>query len=189
MEDSSVQKPMSDSRKIMFFGNVKEDSVKEIVNNLLDLEQKDPIKDILLYIDTYGGEVDGAMAIHETINTISCRVAGICIGKAMSAGSFILMSCTQGLRFMSPNSRIMMHEMAGGSWGCFSYVDNEITELRRLQELWLKLTVKYTKMNTSEAKKLLQQNSSYLTAQEAVERGIVDEVLSSNSQLRKKVNI
>lgn len=179
----------TEGRRIFLFGEINEEKTEKTIESLLDLESKDPIKDIIFYIDSFGGMVDSAMAIHDVIRLLRCRVAGVCVGKAMSAGAFILMSCTKGLRFMTTHARLMMHEMSGGAFGSVSDIDMEIEEMQRLQALWIDLMVKYTKMSLSEVRQVTKPTSSYMTAKQAQKFGIVDEILVSNKEIAKKLNV
>ena len=178
-----------DNRRILFFGDFTETQAKEVVGNLLDLEEKDPTKDIAIYIDSYGGLLDSAIAIHDVIKTIRCRVAGICVGKAMSCGAFLLMSCTKGLRFMTPNSRIMLHETSGGTFGGVSEMDIEIAEFRRMQSVMFELMLKNSGMNRRDLSSLCKKTSAYVDAKRAVELGIADEILNSNVLLSQKLSM
>jgi ATP-dependent Clp protease protease subunit len=177
------------SRKIFLFGEFNEEKSERVITSLLELEEKDPVKDIVMYIDSYGGIVDSAIAIHDVLKTIRCRVAGICVGKAMSAGCFLLMSCTKGIRFMTPNSRVMLHEISAGTWGSLSDMDVEIAEFKRQQKVMFDLMLESSGMSSKELSGYVKSSPSYIGAKEAVRIGVIDWILESPSDLNKKLSL
>jgi ATP-dependent Clp protease protease subunit len=120
--------------------------VREVVKNLLELEVKEPQKDIILFIDSHGGFIDSFFAIHDAINLISSDVATVCLGSALSCGALLLMSGKKGKRFITENSRVLIHEISSGSIGKLSDMDIDLKESQRLQKKIEKMIFEYTKI-------------------------------------------
>lgn len=175
------------NRVIYFNGEFNEDAVKDTIKTLLEYELEDCGKDILIFIDSYGGYVDSYIALHDAINMLRCDVATICVGKAMSCGQMLLMSGAKGKRFITPNSRVLMHQISSGTFGSFAEMENDIKETKRLQELFEDLVRKYTKLTKKKVKKLMSKDS-FITAEEALDYGIVDHIVSTNREIFSKLN-
>lgn len=183
-------KSVLDSNRIIFMnGFFDEDKAKTIMERLLTLEAQDPRKDIIMYIDSYGGHVHSLLAIHDVIkNLCRCDVATVCTGKAMSCGQILLMSGTKGKRFATPNARILVHEVGGGTFGKLSEMEIDINENKELQKILEGLFIKYSKLKKEDLNKLMQRDS-YLSAKEAIKYGIIDSVVETPTMLYKKLNI
>ena len=113
MKDTKSETDVFDNKRIVYFkGKFTEDATHSVIQKLLEFELKDPLKDIVLYIDSYGGYVDSFLAIHDAIRLCRCDVATVCIGKAMSCGQMLLISGAKGKRFITLNSRVLMHPVS-----------------------------------------------------------------------------
>ncbi len=163
--------------RIIFLGEeVTDVSASVIVAQLLFLESEDPGKDIHLYINSPGGSVTAGMAIYDTMNYIKCDVSTICIGMAASMGAFLLSSGAKGKRFVLPNAEVMIHQPLGGAKG-------QATEIQIACEQILKTKKKLNEIlakNTGKPLEVIQadtERDNYMTAQEAIEYGLVDEVI------------
>jgi len=185
---AEVTNVLTSGRRIYMTGEFNEEKAEKIVTSMLDLEAKNPLKDILLYIDSYGGYVDSFFSIHDTIKMLRCRVATISLGKAMSCGFMLLISGSPGLRFIAPNSRVLIHEISAFNFGKISEMETEVNEVRRLQEKFTNLVLDYTKISKEELKKLFAKES-YIDAEECEKLGIVDHIIVSNRDLYKKVKV
>ena len=164
--------------RIIFLGEeVNDTSASIIVAQLLFLEAEDPSKDIHLYINSPGGSVSAGFAIYDTMNYIKCDVATICIGMAASMGAFLLSGGTKGKRFALPNSEIMIHQPSGGARG-------QATEIQIVAENILKTKKKLNEIlaaNTGRSYEEIARDTerdNYMTAQEAKEYGLIDEILA-----------
>ena len=164
--------------RIIFLGEeVNDTSASIIVAQLLFLEAEDPSKDIHLYINSPGGSVSAGFAIYDTMNYIKCDVSTICIGMAASMGAFLLSGGTKGKRFALPNSEIMIHQPSGGARG-------QATEIRIVAENILKTKKKLNEIlaaNTGRSYEEIARDTerdNYMTAQEAKEYGLIDEILA-----------
>ncbi len=165
--------------RIIFLGEeVNDASASVIVAQMLFLESEDPKKDINLYINSPGGSVTAGMAIYDTMNYIKCDVSTICMGMAASMGAFLLSSGTKGKRLALPNAEIMIHQPSGGAKG-------QATEIQIVAEEILKTKKKLNEIlaaNTGQPVEKIAadtERDNYLSAQEAMEYGIVDRVITN----------
>jgi ATP-dependent Clp protease protease subunit len=148
-----------------------------VVAQLLFLEAEDPDKDIQLYINSPGGSVTAGMAIYDTMKFIKCDVSTICIGMAASMGAFLLSGGAKGKRMALPNAEIMIHQPSGGSQG-------QATEMQIAAEHILKTRKKLNEIMAENTGKSLEEiekateRDNWLTAEEAKEFGLIDEVIS-----------
>ena len=166
--------------RIIFLGeDVTDASASVVIAQLLFLEGEDPEKDIHLYINSPGGSVTAGMAIYDTMQYIKCDVSTICIGMAASMGSFLLAGGAKGKRFALPNSEIMIHQPSGGARG-------QATEIKIVAEHILKTRHKLNQIlaqNTGQSLETIEvdtERDNFMSAQEAKEYGLVDEVITSH---------
>ena len=166
--------------RIIFLGEeVTDASASVIIAQLLFLEGEDPEKDIHLYINSPGGSVSAGLAIYDTMQYIKCDVSTICIGMAASMGSFLLSGGKKGKRYALPNAEIMIHQPLGGAQG-------QATEIQIAAEHILKTRQKVNTIlaeNTGQSLEKIQadtERDNFMSAQEAKEYGLVDEVIASH---------
>ena len=164
-----------EDRVVFLSGPVTSELANLVVAQLIYLESKDPTKDISLYINSPGGEVTAGMAIYDTMNYIRCDVSTICIGMAASMGAFLLSSGAKGKRFALPNSEIMIHQVLGGSQGQASDVEIQTKQLLKIKRKLNKLLAENVGKPIEEVERDTDRDN-YLTAEEAKEYGIVDQV-------------
>ena len=170
-------------RIIVLSEDVNETSASLVVAQLLYLEGQDPDKDISLYINSPGGSISAGMAIHDTIQYIKCDVSTICVGMAASMGSFLLASGTKGKRFALPNAEIMIHQplIAGGQGGGLSGQATDIKihadHLVRTRAKMNRLLSEYTGQPLEKVE-LDTERDNYMSAQQAKEYGLIDEVIT-----------
>jgi len=166
--------------RIVFLGDEVSDYLANLViAQLLFLEADDPDKDIYLYINSPGGSVTAALAMYDTIQYIKPDVVTICMGQAASAGALLLASGNKGKRYALPYSRVMIHQPAGGVQGKATEAEIHIKELLRIREALNEILAKHTGNSLEKIKKDVEQDY-FMTAQEAVEYGIIDEVITRN---------
>jgi len=178
---------MEDNRILYMNGIMGESTVKDIVTGLLKYESKNPMKDIILYIDSPGGSLHSFFAIHDAIKMVRCDVATVCIGKSFSAANLLLSSGTKGKRFMTVNSRTLIHELSSTASGKMSDLDNDIEECRRLQKMAEDLVFKYTNIKKKDLRRMMERDT-YISSEEALEYGIVDHIIKSSRTLYSNVN-
>ena len=170
-------------RIIVLSEDVNDTSASLVVAQLLYLEGQDPDKDISLYINSPGGSISAGMAIHDTIQYIKCDVSTICMGRAASMGAFLLASGTKGKRFALPNAEIMIHQplIAGGQGGGLSGQATDIKihadHLVRTRAKMNRLLSEYTGQPLEKVE-LDTERDNFLSAQEAKEYGLIDEVIT-----------
>ena len=164
-------------RIIFLDEEVNDVSAGLVVAQLLFLESEDPDKDINLYINSPGGSVTAGMAIYDTMQYVKCDVSTICIGMAASMGACLLSGGTKGKRYALPNAEIMIHQPSGGAQG-------QETEIRIVAEQILKTRNKLNEILAANTGKDLEviardtERDNYMTAVEAKEYGIIDEVIA-----------
>ena len=169
-------------RIIVLSEDVNPTSASVIIAQLLYLEGQDPEKDISFYINSPGGSITDGMAIHDTMKYIKCDVSTICVGMAASMGAFLLASGTKGKRFALPNAEIMIHQpLIGGQGGGLS---GQTTDIKIHAEHMVYIRDKMNRMlseYTGQPLEKIQQDTerdNYLTAQQAKEYGLIDEVIA-----------
>ena len=169
-----------EDRVVFLSGQVTNELANLVVAQLIYLESKDPTKDISLYINSPGGEVTAGMAIYDTMRYIRCDVSTICIGMAASMGAFLLASGAKGKRFALPNSEIMIHQVLGGSQGQASDVEIQTKQLLKTKQKLNKLLAENVGKPVSVVEKDTDRDND-LTAEEAKEYGIIDQVFYQRS--------
>ena len=168
--------------RIVFLGTQINDQVANlIVAQLLYLEREDPDKDINLYINSPGGVISSGLAIYDTMNLIKPDVSTICVGMAASMGTVLLCSGAAGKRFALPNSTIHMHQALGGAQGQASDIEIAAREILRVQEIIRGIIHERTGQDFEKIKQDTDRDY-YLSAEQAREYGLVDEVLASLSE-------
>ena len=165
--------------RIVFLGSdVNDDVANIIIGQFLFLESEDPEKDVQLYINSPGGVIYAGLAIYDTMQYVRCPVSTICLGHAMSMGAVLLTSGHKGKRFALPNARIMIHQPLGGARGQATDIEIEAREIRYLKERLLDIVVETTGQTKERASADMERNF-YMSAVQAKEYGLVDEVFIS----------
>ena len=167
--------------RIIFLGEeVNETTASLTVAQLLFLESEDPGKDIQLYINSPGGMVTAGLAIYDTMQYIKCDVSTICIGMAASMGAFLLAGGAKGKRFALPNAEIMIHQPSGGAKGQATEIqiaaENILKTKKRLNEILAANTGKPVEQVAADT-----ERDNYMSAQEAVEYGLIDSIITNHS--------
>ena len=143
---------------------------------LLYLEAQDPDKDIQFYINSPGGSVTAGMAIYDTMQYIKADVSTICVGMAASMGAFLLAAGAKGKRIALPNAEIMIHQPSGGSRGQASDIKIQADQILRIRETLNRILAENTGRSVEEIARDTERDH-FLTAQEAVEYGLIDKVI------------
>ncbi len=167
--------------RIIFIGGEINDTVASLViGQLFYLQSEDPGKDIEMYINTVGGEVPAGLAIYDTMQLIKPDVRTFCVGKSVSMGAVLLAGGMKGKRSALPNSRVMIHQPLGGTYGQVSDVDIFTRELLRTRDRINEIMAYHTGQDVETIKRDTERDR-WMTADEAKEYGIVDEVLARPS--------
>lgn len=164
--------------RIIFLGEeVNDVTANLVVAQMLHLEAEDPGKDIQLYINSPGGSVTAGWAIYDTMHYIMCDVSTICMGMAASMGAFLLAGGTKGKRMALPNAEIMIHQPSGGAKG-------QATEIKIVADMILKTRRRLNEelaKNTGQPIEVIEvdtERDNYMSAQEALEYGLIDSVIT-----------
>lgn len=163
-------------RIIFLGGEVTDDEANLIVAQMLFLEADDPDKDISLYINSPGGSITAGMAIYDTMQYIRCDVSTICIGMAASMGAFLLAAGAKGKRRALPNGEILIHQPIGGARGQATEVAIHAEQLIKTREKMNKILAERTGQ-TVEQIALDTERDHYMTAEEALNYGLIDEII------------
>lgn len=165
---------------IIFVGSAIDDDVANLViAQLLFLEAEDPEKDVQLYINSPGGSVTAGLAVLDTMRYIRPDVSTLCIGQAMSMGAVLLAAGEPGKRLALPNSRIMIHQPHGGIQGTAADIEIQAKEILRLRERIVDLLASYTGKTVKQINEDADRDF-VLTAEDAVDYGIVDQVIAEH---------
>ncbi len=163
--------------RIIFLGEeVNDVSANLVVAQLLFLESEDPSKDISLYINSPGGSISAGMAIYDTMQYIKCDVSTICVGMAASMGAFLLAGGTKGKRKALPNAEILIHQPLGGAQGQATEIEIAARHIIRTKERMNRLLAQNTGKSYEDLVKDTERDN-WMTAQEAVEYGLIDSVV------------
>jgi ATP-dependent Clp protease protease subunit len=166
---------IEDQRTIMLTGEIDEAKAQQFIAHLLMLAKQNPLEPITIFISTYGGDVHEMNAIYAAMRFIKCPIHTIGIGKVMSAGVLILASGDK--RSLAENTVVMMHQVNAELYGTVSDLSNEVRISKAMQDNMYKLYSKHTGMSVKQLEVDLKSDK-YLTAQEAVEYGVADEILN-----------
>ena len=163
--------------RIIFLGEeIDDEMANAIVAQLLILDAENPEKDIMMYINSPGGVITAGMAIYDTMNHIRADVCTICLGEAASMGSFLLSAGTKGKRMALPSARIMIHQPLGGAQGQATDIEIEAKEILRMKKELNTLLSQHTGQPLEKIYADTERDN-YMSAQEAMEYGLIDKVL------------
>ncbi|HJE86769.1 ATP-dependent Clp endopeptidase proteolytic subunit ClpP [Levilactobacillus brevis] len=171
-------------RIIMLSGPIEDDMANAIIAQLLFLDAQDSTKDISLYINSPGGVVSSGLAIYDTMNFIQSDVQTITLGMAASMASVLASSGTKGKRFALPHAQVMIHQPSGGAQGQQTEIEIAAREILKTRELINKILAD----NSGQPVERLNQDTerdNYLSAQEAVDYGLIDHIMTNSSEQTK----
>ena len=172
--------------RIIFLGSAIADDVANVITaQLLFLESEDPERDIYFYINSPGGSVTSGLAIYDTMEYVKPQVSTVCLGQAASMGALLLACGAKGKRFALPHARIMIHQPLGGFQGTATDVDIQAREILRMREELNSVLMKHTGQTLKKIEKDTDRDL-FMTGKQALEYGIVDEVISSRLDMEQK---
>ena len=172
--------------RIVFLGSPVVDEVANLITaQLLFLESEDPDRDIYFYINSPGGSVTAGLAIYDTIQYIRPQVSTVCLGQAASMGAVLLAAGEKSKRYALPHSRIMIHQPLGGFQGTAADVDIQAREILRMREELGAILVKHTGQSLKRIERDTDRDL-FMTGQQALEYGLVDEVITSRLEATTK---
>ncbi len=165
--------------RIIFLGGPISDSVANtIIAQFLFLEHEDPKKEIQLYINSPGGSVTAGLAVYDTMQYVKPVVSTICVGMAASMGAVLLAAGKKGKRFALPNAEIMLHQVMGGAEGQASEIEITARQILKIKDKLNKILMKHTGKKKEDIERDTDRDF-YLSADQAKEYGIVDEIIAS----------
>lgn len=170
-------------RIIMISGPIDDNLANSVIAQLLFLDAQDPEKDIYIYINSPGGSVSAGLAIYDTMNFVKSDVQTIAMGMAASMGSFLLTAGTKGKRFALPNAEIMIHQPLGGAQGQATEIEIAARHILATRERLNKILVE----RTGQPLEVIERDTdrdNYMTALQAKEYGLIDEVMESSKSLK-----
>jgi len=170
-------------RIIFLSGQVDDHMANLITAQLLFLEAEGPDKDIYMYINSPGGVVTSGMAIYDTMQYIRCDVSTLCVGQAASMGAHLLASGAPGKRYALPNARVMIHQPLGGFQGQATDIEIHAREILKLKEHMNAMMAKHTGQPLEKVSEDVERDY-FLTAQEACDYGLIDQVLTSREEVK-----
>jgi ATP-dependent Clp protease protease subunit len=167
---------MLKERIIFLTGGIDDHVASVVTAQLLFLEAENPSKDIAIYINSPGGIVTSGLAIYDTMQYIKPKVSTLCIGQAASMGSLLLAAGEEGMRFALPNARVMLHQPSGGAQGQATDIEIHAREILAIRERLNKIYVEHTGQDLETVQNALERDN-FLTADEAKDFGIIDDVV------------
>jgi ATP-dependent Clp protease protease subunit len=172
--------------RIIFLGTPIDDTVaNDVMAQLLTLESMDPDRDIMLYINSPGGSFTALTAIYDTMQFVRPDIMTICLGQAASAAAIIVTGGTKGKRYALENSRILLHQPSSEGGGQGSDIEIQAKEIMRMRDLLVDMLAKHSNRTPEQITKDIDRDK-ILTAQEAVEWGLIDQVLSTRKATSAK---
>ena len=172
--------------RIVLLGTPVDDHVASLIcAQLLFLESENPEKEIYMYINSPGGVVTAGLAIYDTMQYIACPVATLCMGQAASMGALLLAAGAPGMRYALPNSRIMIHQPSGGFQGQATDIELHAREVLRLKASLNEILGKHTGRSATEIQEKTERDN-FLSPVEARELGLIDQILTSRSEMELK---
>jgi ATP-dependent Clp protease protease subunit len=170
--------------RIVFIGTAIDDHIANlVVAQMLFLQMTDPKKPINLYINSPGGSVTAGLAIYDTMQFVTCDVATYCVGIAASMGAVLLAAGTRGKRYALPNSDIMIHQVSGGAQGTASDVERTVEWMFKIKKRLIHILSQHTG-KTEEQIQIDSDRDYWMSADEALAYGLVDEVVKSRKDLK-----
>ena len=191
LQEKNLEQSLYKARKIFLWSDVNDESAKAVVTRLLSLDTEDPKEEIVLYINSPGGSVSDGMAIYDAMQAISAPVSTVCMGMAMSMGSFLLAAGEPGRRFAWPHARIMIHQplIMGTITGTATDLDIRAKETIRLRGELNELYAEHTGQDVDKIEADTDRDF-FMSAEEAKEYGLLDDVITTtapapNGQVKK----
>ncbi len=172
-----IYSKLLEERIIFITGEINDVVANTVVAQLLYLEAKDSSKDINVYINSPGGSVSAGLAIYDTMNFVKCDVSTICIGLAASMGAFLLCGGTKGKRYALPSSEIMIHQPLGGAQGQASDIEIQANHIINIKRKLNSIIAENTGKPLEQVERDTDRDN-YLTAEEALEYGLIDKIFS-----------
>ncbi|MBS3820483.1 MAG: ATP-dependent Clp protease proteolytic subunit [Planctomycetes bacterium] len=176
--EMTLEERLAEERIVFLWGQIQPSSAGGLIMRLLELQAKSPGREVHLYINSPGGSVDDTLAIYDTMQFMSCDVCTYCVGQAASGSAIILAAGTKGKRYCLPHSKIMIHQPWGGVTGQAADIKIQAQEILKAKTMLNEIMAEHTG-RTAEQIAEETERDRYMTPQEALEYGIVDEIVVS----------
>jgi len=183
--EMTLEERLAEERILFLWGQITPNVAGAVIMRLLELQAKQPNRDINLYINSPGGSVDDTLAVYDTVQFLSCDLATYCVGQAASGAALILACGSKGKRYALPHSKIMIHQPWGGVTGQASDIKIQAQEILKAKRLLNELLAKHSGRDVELIEKETERDR-YLTPEEAREYGIVDEIVTRTPDDKKK---
>ncbi|HUT58544.1 MAG TPA: ATP-dependent Clp protease proteolytic subunit [Phycisphaerae bacterium] len=183
--EMTLEERLADERIVFMWGEISTNSGGSLIMRLLELQAKNADRDIHMYVNSPGGSVDDTLAIYDTLQFLTCNVQTYCVGQAASGAAMILAAGTKGKRFALPHSKIMIHQPWGGVTGQATDIQIQAEEILKAKRMLNELLAKHTGRTVEQIERETERDR-YLTPTEAVEYGIVDEILEAQKPGKKR---
>jgi len=182
--EMTLEERLAEERILFLWGPIGPQSAGGVIMHMLELQSKNPTREIHLYINSPGGSVDDTLAIYDTMQFLTCKVATYCVGQAASGAALILASGAKGKRFALPHSKIMIHQPYGGVTGQVSDIKIQAEEILKAKKMLNEILANHTGKDVETVRQATERDR-FLTPAEAVEFGLVDEIVESHTQSKK----
>jgi ATP-dependent Clp protease protease subunit len=183
--EMTLEERLAEERILFLWGVIEPRMAGGLIMRLLELQSLSPGREIHLYINSPGGDVDNTMAIYDTIQFLSCDVSTYCVGQAASGAAIILASGTKGNRYALPHSKIMIHQPWGGVTGQASDIQIQAEEILKAKNMLNEILAKHTNRSPEQIAEETERDR-FMTPKEAVEYGIVDEIVDNQPKQKKE---
>jgi len=182
--EMTLEERLADERILFLWGEINPGSGGALIMRLLEMQAKHSDRDISLYINSPGGSVDDTLAIYDTMSFLRCDVATYCVGQAASGAALILAAGTKGKRFALPHSKIMIHQPYGGVTGQAADIKIQAEEILKAKRMLNNLLADLTGRSLAQIEEETERDR-FLSPTEAVEYGLVDEIVESSKKMPK----
>ena len=183
--EMTLEERLAEERILFLWGEIGPGSGGGLIMRLLELQSKSPSREIHLYINSPGGAVDDTLAIYDTMQFLSCDVATYCVGQAASGAAIILAAGTKGKRFALPHSKVMIHQPWGGVTGQASDIKIQAEEILKSKKLLNEILAEHTGRTVEQITEETERDR-YMSPTEALEYGVVDEIVTKSDKKKKK---
>lgn len=175
-------------RIVFVCGQVEDHMANLVIAQLLFLEADNPEKDIYMYINSPGGVVTAGLAVYDTMQYITPKVATLCIGQACSMGSLLLAAGENGMRYALPHSRVMIHQPSGGYQGQATDIEIHAKETGKIKNILNGLYVKHTGQKLAHVEKSMERDN-FMSPDEAKKFGLIDQIITSRTSIASKAHL
>lgn len=183
--EMTLEERLAEERILFLWGVIEPRMTGGLIMRLLELQSLSPKREIHLYINSPGGDVDNTLAIYDTIQFMTCNVSTYCVGQAASGAALILASGTKGSRYALPHSKIMIHQPWGGITGQASDIKIQAEEVLKSKKILNEILAKHTERDPDQISEETERDR-YMSPVEAKEYGIIDEIVQDQSGKKKK---